>query len=203
MKILPTKAGKSQIANMAVKWKHRHEHGTNKDQLDLHKERDLDPSTLVSQSETFLWRYSFSEGQALEVIEIYVWLPEVLNEPHVHTNAVIGRVGHHDTVIKPDEGQEDIGVDGEVIMLHPVDVEEENGVVNLERLAARVRHVHGVVGGGEADLGGAQGGGGWAKEGEQQEQKHSCRSSKIRLAGVLDYGRIPGLRLVCSVGFLR
>ena len=89
----------------------------------------------------------------LEVIKVDIRLPKIVNELHVHIDlVVIGR--DVDAVVEPGEGEEDVDVDGEVAVLHPVDVDQQQRVADLERISARVRlgHVHCVVRIGKADL---------------------------------------------------
>ena len=89
----------------------------------------------------------------LEVIKVDIRLPKIVNELHVHIDLiVIGR--DVDAVVEPGEGEEDVDVDGEVAVLHPVDVDQQQRVADLERISAPVRlgHIHCVVRIGKADL---------------------------------------------------
>ena len=89
----------------------------------------------------------------LEVIKVDIRLPKIVNELHVNIDlVVIGR--DVDAVVEPGEGEEDVDVDGEVAVLHPVDVDQQQRIADLERISARVRlgHVHCVVRIGKADL---------------------------------------------------
>ena len=53
-----------------------------------------------------------------------------------------------DAIVEPVEGQKDVDVDGEVAVLDPVDVDQEEGVTDLEGSSADVElgHVHRIVG---------------------------------------------------------
>ena len=89
----------------------------------------------------------------LEVIKVDVRLPKIVNELHVNIDLIVlGR--DVDAVVEPVEGEEDVDVDGEVAVLHPVDVDQQQRVADLERISARVQlgHVHCVVRIGKADL---------------------------------------------------
>ena len=81
----------------------------------------------------------------LQVIKVDIWLPEVVNETDIDVNFVIGC--NVDAVVEPVESEEDVDVDGEVAVLDPVDVNEEQGEANLEGVAAGVelRDIHRVV----------------------------------------------------------
>ena len=67
-------------------------------------------------------------------------------------NFIIGR--YVDAIVKPVEGKKDVDVDGEVTVLHPVDVDQEQGVADLEGSNAGIElgHVHRVVRIRKADL---------------------------------------------------
>ena len=82
----------------------------------------------------------------LEVVKVDIWLPEVVDEFDVDVNLIIGR--NVDAIVEPVEGEKDIDVDGEVAVLDPVDVDQEEGVADLEGSNAGVElgHVHRVVG---------------------------------------------------------
>ena len=89
----------------------------------------------------------------LEVIKVDIRLPKIVNELHVNIDLIVlGR--DVDAVVEPVEGEEDVDVDGEVAVLHPVDVDQQQRVADLERISAPVRlgHVHCVVRIGKADL---------------------------------------------------
>ena len=82
----------------------------------------------------------------LKVIKVDIRLPEAVDETDVNMNFVICR--NVDAIVEPVEGEKDVDVDGEVAVLDPVDVDQEEGVADLEGSNAGVElgHVHRVVG---------------------------------------------------------
>ena len=60
-------------------------------------------------------------------------------------NFIVGR--YVDAIVEPVEGEKDVDVDGEVAVLDPIDVDQEQGVANLKGSNAGVElgHVHRVV----------------------------------------------------------
>ena len=82
----------------------------------------------------------------LEVIKVNIWLPQVVDETNVGVNFIIGR--YVDAIVEPVKSEKDVDVDGEVAVLDPVDVDQEEGVADLEGSSADVElgHVHRIVG---------------------------------------------------------
>ena len=66
----------------------------------------------------------------LEVIKVDIWLPQAVDETDIDVNFIVGR--YVDAIVEPVEGEKDVDVDGEVAVLDPIDVDQEQGVAHLK-----------------------------------------------------------------------
>ena len=143
-------AGHTKLTSVAIKWKIMKTHCTHELHICHHGIQELDRVIVLLHSEAPQGGHPVHPLELLHVVDVEVRGPDAINKliVHFHTAGFLG-CGEVESIVMPGEQHDDVDVDGEVPLVHLVNLHQEHLGVNVDRLLPR--QVHLVVVGRQTD----------------------------------------------------